>query len=847
MNRQNRQRLLSGALALGALLPTLSAQEIGTLRLFGPVALRKPHLVDSTDVQQKKYAEARLLEHPQSLQLDRLPLQQLVADSASRFQWSHAAAGYQLFEAHFNVDVTRYTTGTIELESADLFQLHQNGKLIGSKTEFQDSLSATSKSTQKVTLEPRSHRFVVRYLAKPERTAAQLSLRLRLDDSTAVATLHSDKVRRLYLNELMEGERITNVSLSPSGNYLASSFSLTTPEGKVSSWMEVSEVATGRILLQESGARQSAQWMPKSDRLYFAASGAKGRELRSIDPATGREAQLATGLPEGSIEMSPDEKSLFLQLREELPQDKGAMKRLLSPDDRQGSYRTRYQIGRFDLQQGVFEQLTFGHTTAAINDISEDGTRLLFSTRRQELSERPFSLASLFEMNLQTGAVDTLWVEQRYGGSASYSPDGKQLVVTASVDAFEGVGNPLNDSLIANSYDMQLFRFDLSTRKATPLTRNFNPAIQSSHWNRADNLIYTLCEDRDRVALYSIHPTTGEARLLPLDEEVVRGFSLSANGKQLAYIGQSASNFTNGYLFDLRKAKSTKLYDGTTERLDQVELGSVKPWNFTTADGTLIEGRYHLPPNFDPTKRYPMIVYYYGGTAPTSRTMEHPYPMHLYAAQGYVVYTLNPSGTTGFGSEFAARHVNAWGKRTADEIIEGTRRFCAEHSFVDSTKIGNIGASYGGFMTMYLHTQTNLFATGISHAGISDITSYWGEGFWGYSYSSAASANSFPWNNRDLFVGQSPLFHADKVTNPLLLLHGTVDTNVPIGESIQMYNALKLLGKPVEFVRIEGEDHGIRDYQKRIEWTKTILAWFDRHLKGEGAWWEAIYPKSSIE
>lgn len=85
-------------------------------------------------------------------------------------------------------------------------------------------------------------------------------------------------------------------------------------------------------------------------------------------------------------------------------------------------------------------------------------------------------------------------------------------------------------------------------------------------------------------------------------------------------------------------------------------------------------------------------------------------------------------------------------------------------------------------MTMYLQTKTDMFAAAASHAGISNVTSYWGEGYWGYSYNSVAAADSYPWNNPDLFTKHGALFNADKINTPLLLLHGTVDTNVPIGE-----------------------------------------------------------------
>lgn len=103
-----------------------------------------------------------------------------------------------------------------------------------------------------------------------------------------------------------------------------------------------------------------------------------------------------------------------------------------------------------------------------------------------------------------------------------------------------------------------------------------------------------------------------------------------------------------------------------------------------------------------------MIVNYYGGCSPVSRNFESRYPHHAYAALGYVVYVIEPSGATGFGQEFSARHVNTAGEGVAQDIIEGTKQFCKEHAFVNDKKIGCIGASYGGFMTQYLQTQTDI-------------------------------------------------------------------------------------------------------------------------------------------
>jgi dienelactone hydrolase len=223
------------------------------------------------------------------------------------------------------------------------------------------------------------------------------------------------------------------------------------------------------------------------------------------------------------------------------------------------------------------------------------------------------------------------------------------------------------------------------------------------------------------------------------------------------------------------------------------------------------------------------------------------YPKNLWAAHGYVVYVLQPSGATGYGQEFSAAHVNDWGKIVAGEIVEGTKKFVEAHPFVDGARLGCIGASFGGFMTQLLVTKTDMFAAAVSHAGISSISSYWGEGFWGYGYNAVAAANSFPWNRRDIYVDQSPLFSADKIKTPLLLTHGGDDTNVPPGESEQLFTALKLLGRTVEYLKFDGQDHFILEYKKRVVWSNSIVAWFDRFLKDEPEWWNDLYPPEGAE
>ena len=343
-----------------------------------------------------------------------------------------------------------------------------------------------------------------------------------------------------------------------------------------------------------------------------------------------------------------------------------------------------------------------------------------------------------------------------------------------------------------------------------------------------------------------MNPLSGKISQIKTQEDLVKQFTIADSAPVMVWYGQGASNSDKGYIADLKKGTSVLWEDLSKDILEGVQLGECRGWNFKNSKGDEINGRYYLPANFNPEKKYPLIVNYYGGCSPTERNFESRYPHHLYAAMGYVVYVVNPSGATGFGQEFAARHVNTAGNGPAQDIIEGTQQFCKEHPFVDETRIGCIGASYGGFTTMYLQTITDIFAAAISHAGISDHTSYWGEGYWGYSYSEVSMANSYPWSHRDLYVEQSPLYNAHKVNTPLLFLHGDKDNNVPVGESIQMYTALKLLGKETAMVLVKDQDHHILDYNKRVQWQNTIFAWFAKWLQNDPTWWDAMYPPKTL-
>ncbi len=752
----------------------LSAQDtISIKKLNGtePISLQMPVMMDSTNMKGEKFDKKELLATN-----IKLPQQKDFTNMVDSFEkeitLEKATSENQIQFLSFQLTSDRYSKNTIKITTPNMVELYVDGKKEGTKSTTEEDMKKAKNLSKEITTMPyQAQEVIIKYLSSSkdkEDNKIKIEIFASKDFKDAKLSVSYNGKRNTKVQDGMEGVRVSYTRTSPNGQFILAGYRSVEKDGKVTSYTELLNTKTGA---KTNLGSQSVSWMPKSNKYYYTRKQGNYLQLVAVDPSTMSEAVLAADIPTGGFRFSPDETFLLYSDKEENDERKGDFKLLMAPDDRQPNYMTRYFIHKYDLATGIKQRLTFGKASTYLNDVSEDSRYILFSTSEETITERPFRRSNLYMMDLQTLAIDTIWTKQKFVGGGSFSPDMKNILTTGGAEAFDGIGLDIKEDQIANSYNGQAFIFNIESKKVTPFTKDFNPAINGATWNKNDNLIYLNVTDKDRESVYSYNPKNNKFTKLDLPEDVISSFSIAANATAASYIGRNIKSPVRAYSYDLKSGKSILLDDPMKQTLANVTLGEVQDWSFTSSDGTTIEGFYHLPPNFDSSKKYPMIVYYYGGTTPTTRTFEHPYSMHNFAALGYVVYTINPSGAIGFGQEFAARHVNAWGKHTAEDIIEGVQEFTKQHSFVDDKKIGCVGASYGGFMTMYLQTRTDIFAAAISHAGISALSSYWGEGYWGYTYSSGASAHSYPWNNKELYVEQSPLFSADKVKTPILFTH----------------------------------------------------------------------------
>lgn len=836
MNKLILKTTKSGLLA-AALMASISASaetiEVKTLKYAGPYAVAQPWMADSVNIKGEAFDLKQLLDSPLSFTLlnkgKEVTAAQLLADKQDA-----------LHLASFCVSNTQRTKATIAVEGLEQYRLFVDGEQVEVNGDKAETI-----------LTPSQHTVVIKYLTRKNASSDKKSIKLTVTAANGAPLSVGDAAAKRAYNiyDVICAPNYPSVSISPNGKFIVVRKTWVDRKGNNHSISELRNYQTNRVM---ATFEESVKWMPASNKLYFTQkasdSSIAGEEkqdgtlqLITINPLTMEREVLAANIPDGWFQFTPDEKTLIYTLYTEGRKKDAQVYDVKEPDDRQPGWRSRSYLAKFDLASGVLQPLTFGYHNVYLNDISADSRYLLIGKSEERLTKRPTTLNSYYRLNLNDMSIETLIEKGEFLNSAQFSPDGKSILVSASPEAFNGIGKNVEEGQTPSMIDTQLYLMTLSNKKVRPLTKDFNPNVQSVDWSKADGNIYFTAEDKDCVHLFQLNPKSGKFTLLKTPEEYIKSFSLASSAAEMAFSGQSASNADRLYKMNTKALKSQLVDDLSARELKDVELGECKAWNFVNSRGDTLCCRYYLPPHFDAAKKYPMIVNYYGGCSPTSRMFQSRYPHHVYAAMGYVVLVVNPSGATGFGQKFSARHVDTAGEGVAEDIISSTQAFCDEHAFVNRKKIGCIGASYGGFMTQYLQTKTDLFAAAISHAGISDHTSYWGEGYWGYSYSEVSMANEYPWTNKHLFVDQSPLYNADKIHTPLLFVHGTADNNVPVGESIQLYTALKLLGRPTAMVLVDGQDHHIIDYEKRLKWQNTIFAWFAKWLQDDASWWTEMY------
>ena len=538
--------VVSAAFSVAAMADNVPVSEF---RYAGPFPVKTPFMVDSVNVKSKTFDFASLLETPLSADA----LKDSGIYTASDLPATAATDAIHLIE--FAFQNRGYTTATIKVEGVKDYKINVDGKDGGANLKLQ----------------PFTHKVRVRYFT-PAGEASVPSISIETPDESKI-TIRKDG-KHLYSNQdVLLGTRLGGVSLSSDGKYMLVSYTTTMEGGRSSSNTKLIETESGRVVFE---TQDRLTWMPVTPKYYKTRRLAETTQLVVVDPATGQEEVLVEDLPQGGFRMSPTEDFLLYSFTEEGPRERADIYQILTPEDRQPGWRNRSYSAKYDIATGVMQRLSYGWHNARVMDVSPDGKYGLMTVSEDIYTQRPTSVATLYLLDLETLEAKALVEKDGFMGGAQFSPDGRQILLQGSPEAFGGIGMNVKKGQTPSMEDMQLYIMDLASGKITPQTKNFNPNVGRASWSKADGQIYFTAENRDYISFYVLNPKNGKITQIDTKEDLVNGFALATDSPVIAYYGQGASNSDRLYTYDTKSRQTTLKDDLSAVILKDVDLGECK-------------------------------------------------------------------------------------------------------------------------------------------------------------------------------------------------------------------------------------------------------------------------------
>lgn len=651
--------------------------------------------------------------------------------------------------------------------------------------------------------------------------------------------------RPLQLDDLYRIQELGDPQCSPDGKWVAYTVTSVDREADkrhTSIWMVTWDGTQDVRLTYDSESESSPRWSPDGKYLSFVSSRpgkAKGSQVWVLD-RRGGEARQLTHVKDFSIsqyEWSPDSKKLLLVMQpkeESEPEQKPAASSATPPkppkpvvvdryhfkQDKEGYLDSskRNHIYIFDIETEKLDKVTIGsnfdETSAAW---SPDGTKIAFVSNHDKDPDR-------------TENTDVFVVDARPGATARKltnwpGPDSGRLVWSR------------HSKLIAylQGSESKFTAYNMNRLAVVPpsggpsrvLTEKLDRGVSFPVFT-ADgaSLIFLVASDRSeypaKVSLKggAVERLVGAAVVLS---------ALSAGGSHTAAL--AATDGAPAEVFALEGSSLRKLTTQNDALFSQLQLGAVEDISFKSSDGTDVHGLITKPPSYENGKKYPTLLRIHGG--PNGQDAHaFSFERQLFAANGYVVISVNYRGSAGRGEKFGQSIFADWGDKEVADLLAGIDHVI-KMGVADPDRLGIGGWSYGGILTDYTIASDQRFKAAISGAGSALQLSMYGVDQYVFQYENEIGP---PWRNPEGWMKVSyPFFKADRIHTPTLFMGGDKDFNVPLVGGEQMYQALRSLGVPTELVIYPGEFHGftrpsfIRDRYQRY------LAWYDKYLKNPKA------------
>jgi len=639
------------------------------------------------------------------------------------------------------------------------------------------------------------------------------------------------------IEQALSMKSVSNSQISPDGRLVA--YVETSTDWDANAFVRqiwIAVIATGQTYQLTQGKKSSSdpQWSPDGHWLAFTSDRAADipdtkadtTQLYIISPAGGEARQL-TSSESGvnSYSWSPDSKRIAFSSEDpESDAHKARVKKygdfhIIDSDYSMTHLWLITVPGAYDLAAPKPERLTSGDQfTVGSFRWSPDGTKIAFdATRDPALADEGTS--DIYILGVSDKSVNKLIDGPGPNHDPFWSPDGSQIAYTTAD------GNPYyyySNSLIAV--------VPASGGMPKILSRDFDEDPNMLAWSSSG--IYFEASQRTYNCLFRLDPQSLTVFRLSPQNILFGDFTFSKDFSEMAFTGAPDNAFNELYASQVGSFIPHKLSD-VSAQYAKFRLATREIIHWNSGDGTPIEGVLIKPADFDPAKKYPLLVQIHGGPTGTSRANRSPdryYPLELFAARGALILEPNYRGSAGYGAKFRALNVRNLGVGDYADVISGVD-YLISKGYVDTAKIGSMGWSEGGYISMFITTYSDRFCAVSAGAGISDWMTYYVNT--DITPFTRQYLHATPWADPEVYKKTSPITYITHAHTPTLIQQGSKDARVPVPDSWELYRGLKDQGVPVKFVLFDGFGHPITKPKQLRQVTEENLAWFGHYIWGD--------------
>jgi dipeptidyl aminopeptidase/acylaminoacyl peptidase len=645
------------------------------------------------------------------------------------------------------------------------------------------------------------------------------------------------QTRPFTMDDEMKMRSIVDVRIAPDGNtvaYVVSTPNLATNEHDAALYVVPAAGGAAKRLgasvriVNRPVPRPHLRWSPDGSMLSLLAIDHDAPQVMAV-PLDGSAPRALTEAAEGvmgAFEWSPDGKSIAYLTTDPTPKAKPMVIHVGAPDP-----ATRIAVRA--VSGGAARMLTPPAHYVDSFDWSPDGAEIAYAAAPISGFNAQYE-TRIYAVPVTGGAPRAIVDRSGMNERPLYAPDGRSIAFVSSNGRAELMA-PRSLAIVAAAGGAPRMLQNDGTWVADFLWTRDSKAIEYE----ANEGAFASGEQMFEQPVVRLPVDGGKPQRVTAGKGVNYSLSLSNDGRRLAYRSVDGRTMGDVFVLDTGSGAAAKLTDVNPE-LHDLARGKLEAVKWKSFDGMEIWGLLLTPPGWTSGK-LPMIVYCHGGpvggvTYGLFPQFMHtvgqvdPYPTEAMASAGFAILFPMPRGGSGYGEAGMRMIVNAWGEGDYRDIMAGVDEMI-RRGVADPERLGVMGASYGGFMTSWIVTQTNRFKAASTGASLNDLTDEY--------YSSDAGDFMIeyfkrPWENREGYASHSALTFADRVTTPLLIQHGENDRRVPIANAWKFYRALKAMGKTVEFDIYPRGGHVMFEPLEEQEMMRRNLEWFGRWIKSDG-------------